>query len=114
MDVDVDADLDGVSLLSEVVKTASCARRDSKCIIMCVCDVTTPEADDHRTEVVVGMGAHEGIELLTVGVGLVPPDLTLTVHVGTKGELTYMPVEHGTGGVLGYEGHVVVRVIINI
>ena len=60
------------------------------------------------------MGTQKGVNLLAVGVGLIPPDLTLATQVGTDGELTDVVVEHGAERMLGHEGHVVARVIIDI
>ena len=51
---------------------------DGERIVVCVGQVAAPEGDDDRSEVVVGMGTQQGIELLGEGVGLVPPGLTLS------------------------------------
>ena len=58
------------------------------------------------------MSTKQSVELLAVGISLVPPDFTLTIHIGTNGKLTDMVVEQRANSMLRHEGHVVIFVII--
>ena len=78
VETDVHAHLQGIGTLGEVTSTAGGAALYSKGVVFRICQVTSPQADNHRTEVIVSVDTQQGIELLAKRVGLIPPDLSLT------------------------------------
>ena len=59
------------------------------------------------------MGTEQGIEFLSKGVGLIPPNLALARDIGTDSQLSDVIVGHRRERVLGYKGNVVAIVIMS-
>ena len=112
VNVEVDADLQRIGALGELACTAGSAALHGEGVVLRVGEVASPHAHDDGTEVVVGMGAEQGIELLTVGVCLVPPRFALSRDVGAQRQFVDMPVGHRAERMLRNEGDVVVCVVI--
>lgn len=108
MDVDIKPYLQGITPLSEVARTLSCRALNGEGVVLRICQVASPKAHDNGAEVVVGVGSEQGIEVLAVGIGFVPPCLTLACDSFSKGKLSDVGIKHDTEGVLRYEGHVIV------
>ena len=90
MDVDIQAKLQGIGTLGKIAGTTGSGTLDGEGVVFGVCKIPSPERDDDRTEIVISMGTECGIELLRIGVGLIPPGLALTSDIGAKRKLTDM------------------------
>ena len=101
MYVYIESHLNRICLLGKVTLSSGCTGGNSEGIVICVGQVSTPKGDEHRPQVVIGMGAQQGIELLIIAISLIPPDFALAIEVGTDGKLTDVVVERGAEGVLG-------------
>lgn len=123
MEVDIEAELQGGGALSEVAGAPGSGRLHSEGVILRIREVAGPERKRNQASLpvrtalvrkgdsVVGMCAKRSVELLGVGVGFIPPGLSLPRYVGTECEAAHVPVGHRRERMQRHEGHVVVLVV---
>ena len=84
--------MDGGGSLCKVTGASGCFALDGEGVVLRVREIATPKRDNHKSEVIVGVCTEEGIELLVVGIGFVPPSLALSADVCTDGQFANVPV----------------------
>lgn len=92
MNLHVNAHLERHTTLGRIDGLTGSSATESEGSVFCVCDVTGPKVNVHASKVGSCMSSKYGIQLLREGVGIIPPNLALAIHVGTYRDI----LQHGT------------------
>ena len=108
---DVGTYLQGVALLGKRALGAVDAAVDKHSVVFGVGEVSAPYIQLDATEIHHHMRSESGVELLTILIVNIPICGSVASHIHADGELANAIVGHGTEGVSGDEGHLVVFVV---
>ena len=84
----------GIASLGKVLLGACGSIVHGEGVVAGIAQVASPQAHHHLTHVGIDMCACHGIELLRIGVGVVPVGLALCVDVGTEGDASQPRLFH--------------------
>ena len=82
----INTTLKGVATLCHEYLFTCCLAGECEGVVFRICQVASPQINSAEPQVEAGMSTQHCIKLLAVGVGLVPPDFALCIHVGTNSQ----------------------------
>ena len=86
METQVKTHLEGISPLSHKHLLSCRFAGEGKSVVLGIREIACPQIEFADVQIGTNVSTQDCIELLGVGIGLVPPYFTLCIHVGTEGQ----------------------------
>ena len=84
METQVKTHLEGISPLSHKHLLSCRFAGEGKSVVLGIREIACPQIEFADVQIGTNVSTQDCIELLGVGIGLVPPSLTLSIHIGPR------------------------------